>query len=62
MEYVVCIYRDTKITRAAYAAALGIWEDVGPDRWQEVAGSSPGNETVTAHLPSPGTYRVAAPR
>lgn len=49
-------------SRAAYAAALGIWEDVGPDRWQEVAGSSPGNETVTARLPSPGTYRVAAPR
>lgn len=49
-------------SRAAYAAALGIWADVGPDRWQEVAGSVAGNESVAARLPSPGTYRVAAPR
>ena len=49
-------------TRAAYAAALGIWESVGPDRWQRLAASTTGNETVTARLPAPGTYRVAAPR
>ena len=52
----------TYATRAAYAAALGVWESVGPDRWQRIAGSTTGNETVTARLPAPGTYRVAAPR
>jgi hypothetical protein len=52
----------TYASRAAYAAALSLWEDVGPDRWQRVAGSTTGNETVTARLAAPGTYRVAAPR
>jgi hypothetical protein len=52
----------TYASRAAYAAALAIWENVGPDRWQSVPGSATGNETVTAHLPAPGTYLVAARR
>lgn len=52
----------TYASRAAYAAALAIWEHVGADRWERVAGSTTGNETVTARLPAPGTYLVAARR
>lgn len=49
-------------SRAAYAAALSIWEQVGPDRWERVSGSTVGNETVAARLAAPGTYLVAALR
>lgn len=52
----------TYASRAAYAAALSIWEQVGPDRWERVAGSTVGNETVAARLAAPGTYLVAARR
>lgn len=53
----------TYLDRAAYAAALNIWREISPTRWQVVPGSGPsGNDAVTGMVQSGGMYVLAAPR
>ena len=51
------------LDRAAYAAALNIWREISPTRWQVVPGSAPsGNDAITGAVLSGGNYVLAAPR
>ena len=51
------------LDRAAYAAALDIWREISPTRWQVVPGSAPsGNDAITGAVLSGGNYVLAAPR
>ena len=53
----------TYLDRGAYAAALDLWWEVGPDRWRMAPESGPaGNEAVAGILEAGGTYILAAPR
>jgi len=48
---------------ADYAAALALWYEVTPGRWERVAGSgADGIDAVRGSLMQPGTYMVAAAR
>lgn len=47
----------------AYAAALEVWEETGLGRWSVAPGSAAaGPDAVSATVPRPGTFLVAAPR
>lgn len=53
----------TYLDRAAYAAALDLWRETGPDRWEIVPGSGPsGNDSVEGTVAGNGSYLLAAPR
>ena len=53
----------TYLDRAAYAAALDLWRETGPDRWEVVQGSGPsGNDAVEGTVAGNGSYLLAAPR
>ncbi len=53
----------TYLGRAAYAAALDLWRETGPGRWEVVQGSRPsGNDSVEGTVAGSGSYLMAAPR
>ncbi len=53
----------TYLDRAAYAAALELWRETGPDRWKIVPQSGPsGNDAVEGNMETSGSYLLAAPR
>ena len=53
----------TYLDRAAYAAALDLWRETGPERWEVVQGSGPsGNDSVEGAVAGSGSYLLAAPR
>jgi hypothetical protein len=53
----------TYLDRAAYAAALDLWQETGPDRWEVVQGSRPsGNDSVEGAVAGSDSYLLAAPR
>lgn len=53
----------TYLDRAAYAAALELWRETGPDRWEIVPQSGPsGNDAIEGNMEAGGSYILAAPR
>jgi hypothetical protein len=53
----------TYLDRAAYAAALDLWWQTGPDRWEIVQGSGPsGNDSFEGAVAGGASYLLAAPR
>ncbi len=53
----------TYLDRAAYAAALELWRETGPDRWEIVPQSGPsGNDAIEGNMEASGSYLLAAPR
>lgn len=53
----------TYLDWGAYAAALDLWREVGPDRWSIVPGSEPsGTDAIEGVLEASGRYVLAAPR
>ena len=53
----------TYLDRAAYAAALELWRETGPDRWEIVPQSGPsGNDAIEGNMEASGSYVLAAPR
>ncbi len=53
----------TYLDRAAYAAALEVWRETGPDRWEIVPQSGPsGNDAIEGNMKASGSYVLAAPR
>ncbi len=53
----------TYLDRAAYAAALELWRETGPDRWKIVPQSGPsGNDAIEGNMEASGSYVLAAPR
>jgi hypothetical protein len=49
--------------RAAYAAALDVWEEVTVDRWRIARGSSAvGVDEISSAVDAPGQFRLAASR
>ncbi len=53
----------TYLDRAAYAAALALWRETGPDRWEIVPQSGPsGNDAIEGNMEASGSYVLAAPR
>lgn len=46
-----------------YVAALELWEEITPDLWRRVSGSTvTASDAATGSVEAPGTYVVAAPR
>ena len=52
----------TYLDRAAYAAALDLWRETGPDRWEVVQGSGPSGNSLEGAVAGSGSYLLAAPR
>ncbi len=53
----------TYLDRAAYAAALELWRETGPDRWEIVPQSGPsGNDAIEGNMEASGSYVLAAPK
>ena len=53
----------TYLDRGAYAAALDLWREITPDRWQVTPGSGPaGTDRLGGDLERPGLFVLAAPR
>jgi hypothetical protein len=53
----------TYLDRAAYAAALDLWREIGLGRWEIVPGSQPsGTDAVEGAMEASGSYVLAAPR
>jgi hypothetical protein len=53
----------TYLDRGAYAAALDLWREIGPGRWEVVPGSQPsGTDAVEGAMEASSAYVLAAPR
>jgi hypothetical protein len=53
----------TYLDRAAYAAALDVWREIGAGSWEIVPGSRPsGTNAVEGAMEAGGSYVLAAPR
>ncbi len=53
----------TYLDRAAFAAALDLWREITPNKWQVVPGSAAtGSDGVVGTLEQPGVFVLAAPR